>query len=270
LVPQTATGLEHARRALEGFFERLRFTLVSLVVSTFPERVKRSGWPSAYASVAAHAFGGWVEALASAGLFGIAFLTYVTGFMQGPGGTFLMRKPGSLTYGDLFGTGALGYVSFLFTPVAWVTLFCFGEGILRALDAALSGRMLGMAFVALPWRAAQAARAAVAQRRLEKSLGPERPDEVAVGKPGELVALTVFSARAKPWTDGQVIEYEGEFYGAVGRRVAERGGHRAYRYDFRRLEPGEVIRGVLLRYPPESAGAPEASTRGGAAGTAER
>ena len=240
---------------LNSLVERLRFTLTALVVSTFPESVKRSGWLSVYASPAAHAFGGWVETLASAGIFGIGFLRYVSGFIQSTGWTYLSRKPGTLGYGDFFGTGALGYVSYLLTPVAWVTLYCFVEGILRALDAAYSERMLGMALVALPWRAAIAARRAIERKRHEDLLGPMRPDEVVVGKGSEPAALTVFAAREKPWTDYQVIEYAGEFYEAIGKRLVARGGHHAYRYEFRHLEHGDIIRGVLLRYPPGEPGA---------------
>ena len=247
---------------VKDFLARLRFTLTALVVSTFPESVKRSGWPSAYASAAAHAFGGWVEALASAGLFGIGFLRYVSDFVQSTGWTYLMQKPGSLTYGDFFGMGALGYVSYLVTPVAWVTLYCFAEGILRALDAAYSERMLGMGFVALPWRGALALSKAVGRRRLESRLGPERPDEVVVGKAGASVALTIFAAREKPWADYQVIEYAGDFYEAVGKRLVVRGGHHAYRYEFRHLKPGDIIRGTLVRYPPEEKAPPPESARG--------
>jgi hypothetical protein len=264
LAPKTARS---GQRALKGFLERLRFTLVALLVSAFPESVKRSGWPSAYASAGAHVFGGWVEALVSASLFGLGFLQYVTNFVKGPGGTYLTRKPGSLTYGDFFGTGALGYVSFLFTPVAWVTLFCFVEGILRALDAAFSERMLGMAVVAVPWRGVLAVRAAARRTRHEALLGPDRPDEVVTGKAGEAVALTIFAAREKPWTDRQVIEVEGDFYEAVGKRLVERGGHHAYRYDFRHLDHGEVIRGMLLQYPP-AAGAPSGTNPADPAGPA--
>ena len=247
---------------LKDFLARLRFTLTALVVSTFPESVKRSGWPSAYASAAAHAFGGWVEALASAGLFGIGFLRYVSGFVQSTGWTYLSKKPGTLGYGDFFGMGALGYVSYLVTPVAWVTLYCFAEGILRALDAAFSERMLGMAFVALPWRGALAVKKVIRRRRHENLLGPDRPDEVVLGKAGASVALTVFAAREMPWADYQVIEYAGDFYRSVSKRIVERGGYHAYRYDFRHLEPGEVIRGVLLRYPPNEEAPPGTSARG--------
>lgn len=235
---------------LQGFLERIKFTLIALLVSAFPEDVKRTDWPSVYASVAAHGFGGWVEALSSAGLFGVGFLRYVNGFVEGPGWLYLSQKPGSLRYGDFFGMGALGYVSYLVTPVAWVTLYCFAEGIVRALEAAYSQRMLGMALVAFPWRAVRAVRTTMRRRRLEEMLGPGRPDEVVVGTPGSPAALTIFAAREKPWSEYQVIEVAGEFYEAIGVRLVGRGVHHAYRYEFRRLDPGDVIRGVLVRYEP--------------------
>jgi hypothetical protein len=157
--------------------------------------------------------------------------------------------------------GALGYVSYLVTPVAWVTLYCFAEGILRALDAAYSERMLGMAFVALPWRGALALSKTVGRKRLERRLGPERPDEVVMGKAVASVALTIFAAREKPWTDYQVIEYAGDFYEAVGKCLVVRGGHHAYRYEFRHFEHGDIIRGPVVHYPPEAPSAPD--TRAG-------
>jgi hypothetical protein len=258
---------------LQGFFERLKFTGIALVVSTFPEDVKRSGWPSAYASMPAHSFGGWIEALSFAGLFGVGFLRHVNAFIQGPGWLYLKNKPGSLGYGDFFGTGALGYLSYLVTPVAWVTLYCFAEGIVRALEGAYSQRMLGMALVVLPWRAIRAVGRTKQRRRLEEMLGPERPDEVVIGTPGSPAALTIFAAREKPWTDYQVIEVAGEFYEAIGVRLVGRGLHHVYRYEFRRLEPGDVIRGVLVRYQPGGSQAPAGRARGqvpGSAGNAGR
>ncbi len=258
---------------LQGFLERIKFTLTALVVSTFPEDVKRTGWPSVYASVAAHAFAGWVEALSFAGLFGVGFLRYVNGFMEGPGWLYLRNKPGSLGYGDFFGMGALGYVSYLVTPVAWVTLYCFAEGIVRALEAAYSQRMPGMALVALPWRAMRAVRKTTRRRRLEEMLGPDRPDEVVMGKPGSPAALTIYAAREKPWSDYQVLEYAGDFYESIGVRLVGRGFHHVYRYEFRRLDPGDIIRGVLVCYEPGGCPAPAGRAREqtpGGAGNAGR
>jgi hypothetical protein len=235
----------------QDFFARLRFTLTALLVSTFPESAKRDGWPAVYASAAAHAFGGWVETLLAAGFFGIGFLRYVGVFVNGPGWVFVSHQPGTLRYGDFFGMGALGYVSYLVTPVAWVTIYCFAEGILRALDAAFSERMLGVTLVVLPWRALLAVRKHLLRRRMQDLLGPERPDEVVVGEPGSAVALTIFAAREKPWSERQVLEFGDEFLTVVRRQFVTRGAHHAYRYDLHRLEQGEVIRGVIARYPSQ-------------------
>ena len=231
---------------------RVGYAGAALVVSTFPERVKDAGWPAVYASVAAHIVSAWVETLLSAGLFGIGFLRYGERFTHTAGWTYVSHQP-TLTYGDFFGVGIIGYLSYLLTPFAWVTVWCFAEGILRALDAALSSRLLGMALVAVPWRAVEAVQQVLARRSLLDRLGPERPDEVLAGARGSPEALLVFASREKPWADNQVIEYRDEFFRAVRKRLVKRGGHYAFRYDFRRLEPGEVIRGVLLRYDPGSA-----------------
>ena len=79
-----------------------------------------------------------------------------------------------------------------------MTAFCVVEGALRALDAAYSERMLGMAFVALPWRAALAVKAGHLAQTPREPAGPDRPDEVIVGKAGAPAALTIFAAREKP------------------------------------------------------------------------
>ena len=238
-----------AAPVLQDFLARMQFTLVSLVVSTFPERAKRDGWPAHYASAAAHAFSGWVEVLISVGLFGVGFLGYVGRFVEGPGWTYVSRQP-TLTYGDFFGMGALGYVSYLFTPISLVTLYCIAEGLVRGLDSAFSDRMVGVAFVAVPWRIVGRVRRLSARRRLAELLGPERPDQVVTGEAGSGSALVIFSAREKPWSERQVLEYQDDFYAVAGRRLVPHGPHHAYRYDLRRLEPAEVIRGALLRYAP--------------------
>ena len=224
--------------------------MAALAVSALPERAKRDGWPRAHASVAAHVVSGWVEMSASAAIFVLGFLRYCERFTQTAGWTYVSHKP-TLTYGDFTGVGLIGYLSYLLTPLAWVTVWCFGEGILRALDAALSSRMLGMAMVVVPWRLAEAVRREAGRRTLLARLGPERPDEVAEGESGSGSDLVVFAGREKPWIQNQIIEYREEFFRLARRRLVRRGEHSAFRYDFRRLDHGEVIRGVLVRYGPE-------------------
>ena len=253
-----------------GVAEWVGFSLTALVVSACPEKAKRDGWLSSYASPAAHIVSGWVETFASAVLFIVGMLLYVAGFNQGAGWTYVVHQP-TLTPGDFLGVGALGYMSYMLTPVAWVTVYCFGEGIVRALDAAISERMLGMALVVLPWRAIEAATRGRQRARIALLLGPERPDEVVFWE-GSAVALTVFASRRKPWTSRQVIEYHDEFFRLLGVTMARQGGHGAFRYDFGRLEAREVIRGAPIRYapdePPQAAAArgtpaPPAAGQGG-------
>ena len=222
----------------------------ALAVSAFPERAKRDGWPRAHASVAAHVVSGWVEMSASAAIFVLGFLRYGERFTQTAGWTYVSHRP-TLTHMDFVGVGLIGYLSYLLTPLAWVTVWCFGEGILRALDAALSSRMLGMALVVVPWRFAEAVRREAGRQNLLARLGPERPDEVAEGESGSGSDLVVFTGRKKPWIQNQVIEYREEFFRLSRRRLVRRGEHSAFRYDFRRLDHGEVIRGLLVRYGPE-------------------
>lgn len=235
-----------SKRGAVGWVE---FSLTALVVSAFPEKSKREGWSSFYASPAAHIVSGWVEAFLSAALFIMGMLLYVAAFNRGAGWTYVVHQP-TLSYGDFFGVGALGYLSYMLTPVAWVTVYCFGEGIVRALDAAISERMLGMALVVLPWRAIEAATRGRQRARELMMLGPDRPDEVVLWE-GSPVALTVFASRRKPWTSRQVIEYRGEFFRLLGVTVARQRRHGALRYDFGHLEAREVIRGVPFRYPPD-------------------
>ena len=118
----------------------------------------------------------------------------------------------------------------------------------------------------MPRRAALAMKGVIRRKRHVSRRGPDRPDEVIVGKAGAPVALTVFAAREKPWTDYQVIEYAGDFYEAIGKQLVARGGHYAYRYEFRHLEHGDVIRGTLVCYPPEAPNAPDTHSRSGGKG----
>ena len=237
---------------MREILERVRFAGAALAVSTFPERAKRTGWPSVYASVAAHIVSGWIETFLSATLFIMGFLRFGERFNHGAGWMYVSHKP-SLTYGDFIGVGIIGYLSYLLTPVAWITVWCFGEGILRALDAALSSRMLGMALVVVPWRAVEVVQRSHSRRSLLAKLGPERPDEVAEGESGSSAELVVFACREKAWIPNQVIEYREEFFRLARKRLVKRAEHSAFRYDFHRLDHGEVIRGVLVRYGPVEA-----------------
>jgi len=118
----------------------------------------------------------------------------------------------------------------------------------------------------LPRRAALAVKGVIRRRHHVSRLDPDHADEVMLGRAGAPVALTIFAAREKPWTDYQVIKYADGFYEAIGKRLVAHGGHHAYRYEFRALEHGDIIRGTLVCYPPEAPSAPDTHSRSGGKG----
>ncbi len=229
------------RRVAEG--------LISFAVAVLPERVKHRGRLAFFASPAAHIVSGFAEIVVGAGLFIAGMIPYVTAFSSGPGTVYLLHQ-NTLGYGDFFGMGALGFLSYLIRPTSLLLLYSFGEGILRALEAAVSERLLGLAIVSLPWRLAVWARRAAQRADLAALLGPARPDEIVLPEQSRSRLFEVYSREAKPWSDYQVVEHGGRFYVLATRRLVPHGEHHAYRYQFHPLEEREVIRGTIVCLTP--------------------
>jgi hypothetical protein len=228
---------------------RLTEWLISFAVAVLPESVKKRDRLAFFASPSAHVASGIAEVAVCAGLFIAGMISYVTAFSSGPGTTYLVHQP-SLGYGDFFGMGALGFLSYLIRPTSLLLLYCFGEGILRALEAAVSERLLGLAIVSLPWRLVLRSRRAREHARMAALLGPARPDEIVVPEQSRSQLFEVYSCAAKPWSDYQVVVYRGRFFVLALRDLVPRGGHHAYRYQFHPLEEREVIRGAIVDLTP--------------------
>jgi hypothetical protein len=228
---------------------RLAEGMISFAVAVLPERLKREGRLAFYASPAAHVVSGLAEVAACAGLFITGMIAYVTAFSGGPGTTYLVHQP-TLEYGDFFGMGALAFMSYLIRPTSLLLLYCLGEGILRALEAAVWGRMPGLAIVSVPWRLALRARRAAERSRTAALLGPPRPDEIVVPEQSRSQLFEVYSVEDKPWSEFQVVEHEGRFFVLSTRQMVPHGGHHAYRYQFHPLEEREVIRGSIVNLGP--------------------
>jgi hypothetical protein len=224
--------------------------LVALVVSVAPERAKRSGPLAPWASPGVHILSGVIESLAAGALFVVGMLRAVGLFAHGPGWVYLTRSD-TLGYDDFFAMGALGYLNYLVHPVTLLLVYCYGEGIVRALEAVYHERMPGLGMVALVWRGVEAATASARRARRKALLGPPRPDEVVEPGRSPLGMLEIYSADDRPWSDVQVIDYGGEFYQLASKDLVERGAHHAFRYLLHRLDDNEVIRGVIVRYPPD-------------------
>lgn len=182
-------------------------------------------------------------------LFFWGFLRYLQGFLTGPGWLYFTAPPAPGVAGSaervLAAPGLIGYLSFLLTPFAWICLYAMVEGTLRALESAYHGTLPGAGPVVLVVNLGRRLWAKKTERSLERRVGPKRPDQL---KPLLGGGLEVVSRSRYPWEPGRVVEVEGELY-VVSRveRVLD-GRWLAFRHVLRLLEPGEVIRGQVLRY----------------------
>lgn len=222
--------------------------LVALVVSVAPERAKRSGPLAPWANPGVHILSGVIEALAAGLLFVLGMLRAVGVFARGPGWLYL-TQPGTTTIDEWFAIGALGYLNYLLHPVSLLLVYCYGEGIVRALEAVYHERMPGLGVVAVVWRGVEISTAWVRRARRAALIGPSRPDEVVEPERSALGMLEIYSVEDRPWSDVQVVEYRGEFFQLASKDVIERGSHHAFRYLLHRLADNEVIRGAIIRYP---------------------
>jgi hypothetical protein len=227
---------------------RLGVLLVALVVSVVPERAKKSGPLAAWANPGVHIASGAIEALAAAVLFVLGMLRAVGLFARGPGWVYLTRSD-TLGYDDFFAIGALGYINYLLHPITLLLVYCYGEGIVRALEAVYHERMPGLGVVALVWRSVEAATASARRARRKALIGPARPDEVIDPGRSPRGMLEIYSVEDRPWSDVQVVEYGGEFYQLASKDLIGRGAHHAFRYLLHHLDDNEVIRGAIVRYP---------------------
>lgn len=225
---------------------RVGEALAAFAIAPLPERVKCEGRLAFFLSPAAHVASGMVEVAMCAGLFINGMIGYVQAFNAGPGLTYLQSRP-SLDMGDFFGMGALAYLSYLVRPTSLLLVYCFGEGIVRAVHAAVWEGTPGIAIVAVPWRLAVRLRRATERANITSLLGPARPDEIVPAAASRSRLFEVYSFEEKPWSEYQIVEHEGCFFQLATRRLVRRGVHHAFRYQFHPLEEREVIRGTVVK-----------------------
>ena len=247
----TRAGGRVYKRCVAPLLRLLRWPgvlLVALVVSLLPERAKRSEPFAAWASPGVHILSGVIESLVAGALFVVGLLRAVGVFAHGPGWVYLTNRD-TLGYHDFFAVGALGYLSYLVHPLTLLLVFCYGEGIVRALEAVYHERMLGLGVVALTWRALEAAGGSARRARRKALLGPPRPDEVVEPGRSPLGMLEIYSVEDRPWSEVQIVDVGGELFQLASKDLVERGAHHAWRYLLHRLDDNEVIRGAIVRYP---------------------
>lgn len=246
----------------EKLLDRCVFAVTALAITVLPERSKEHPRLQPYATTSAHLVSAFAEIAAAVILFVWGMIGAVSGFSHGPAWEYLVRQP-QLTQRDFFAMGALGYLVYLTRPTTWLLLYCFAEGVVRALEAAFWGRHLGLGVVWLGWQLGRQTGRGLRRRRLDTLLGPGRPDEIVILPPGRTVALEIFTVEDKPWSDTQVVELDGGFYELATRQLVRRGRWHAWRYQFLPLGDNEVIRGSFVRLPPTTGRRADEEARAG-------
>ena len=232
--------------------ERTTYALGAFIVAALPQALKREGRAAGYLSPSAHVVSGICESVVCAVLFFAGMIPYVADFGRGAGWIYLTHQP-TLGTGHFLGVGALAYSSYLVRPLVLLLLYCFVEGIVRALEVAFSDRLVGLGVVWLPWQAAQLVRRQSRTARLALLLGPTRPDEVLLPAQSRHRMLEIYSVENKPWSEQQVVTIADAFFQLASRRLVRHGAHHAYQYLLNELETREVIRGTIVHYAPPPA-----------------
>lgn len=240
---------------------RLLFSAATaLLVAALPEAWKTRDPYRDHATAAAHVVSAGVEVVLAVTVFLAGLIAYVEAFARGPGYLYVTSRP-TLTHSDFFGVGVIAYLSYLLHPVALLALYCLGEAIIRALEAAVTGRLLGVAVVALPLRAAVASARLLRRVRLLRALGPPQDDEVVPPERTGDGGVWVYASREKAWSEVQVVEHAGRHFILAGKELVERGERAAFLYRFRPLDETTVIRGPVVRLLESQRGARRATPR---------
>ena len=142
--------------------------------------------------------------------------------------------------------GLMGFISVALNVVTWVICWFWFEGVIRAFGAAFTGEIVGT----LPlWIIDQSYRAVSRWNRNRRRL-QLAPDEITWCKDGQVEVLRVMSCRPKTsWEKRPTIRIKEEFF-QVDKSIPGL-GTRPYVYHLRRLQSGEIIRG-LEDYDPQA------------------
>lgn len=222
---------------------------IAFLVSLLPERIKEREPFSGFQSNAAHVFSGIAECA-------LALAMFVHGYDQFVGGFSLETSRAlaaggaqvSISEAQMSGMGVLGFVLYLVHPVALISFYMFLEGCVRAFAAGLSGRCHGIGALWAIHRIAIFARTQWREAILHKQLGPYEPDSLF--KDGNSFVLT--SIEDKDWRERQVARHGDDFYVLSAKNFVVWGEYYRYRYTFRRMHPGEIIRGRIVVIPSAS------------------
>lgn len=217
---------------------------VGFVIAVVPRRLKRQRPWSLYATAAPHVFSGIAELGIAVGLYALSLTAYARDFHATTQGA-LAAGPG-MPNPVAVGTSVVVLLGHAIHPASILLAIFVVDGLVRALDAGVTGGRRGVWIVELADTLLRLAGRKLAGRALSKKLGPPRPDEVV--RPGASASglLELYSVEDKPFFEQQVVRVDGCLYIIQEWELRRRGPHHAYYYGFRPLRPGEVIRGNVL------------------------
>jgi hypothetical protein len=218
--------------------------VIAFLVAPLPERIKERKPFSGFQSNAAHVFSGITE-------LALALILFVNGYDRFVGGFSLEVSravaaggaPNGISEAQIGGLGVLGFLLYLLHPVALISFYMFFEGCVRAFAAGLAERSYGIGAFWAIYRIAIFARKKQREAILSKQLGPEEPDSLFEDKSSS--AFVLISVEDKPWRERQVARYGDDFYVLCAKNFVQQDRYYRYRYTFKRMHPGEIIRGSI-------------------------
>jgi hypothetical protein len=222
--------------------------VIAFLIALLPERIKEREPFSGFQSNAAHVFSGISECALALFVFFYGYDRFVGEFSQGIARAMAAEVTrNDITQAQIGGMGVLGFVLYLLHPMAIISLYMIAEGGVRAFAAGLAGRRHGIAAL---WAIHRIAMFAWTKRReasLRKQLGPDESDSLFKDDTSDDLVLT--SVEDKDWRERQVAKCGDDFYILSTKNFVQKDKYYRYRYTFRRMHPGEIIRGAFVVIP---------------------
>lgn len=222
----------------------LRFA-VGFFVSLLPQRIKKQTAFRSFNNLASHVASAITEMVVGAVGFIQGLITFLDRFTAQVIYPYTTAVPQS-SEGQLMAMGAWGYLSYLAHPLAWLYLFLFIEGMLRALDSTLTSTHRGTLFFYILDRIHAVLAQGRQRARMKALLGPPRPDRIRLFPPSSNEFIELVTIQEKPWSERQVVRYGDILYTLTSKELAPTGAYLSYRYVFRKLLPWEIVRGQVV------------------------
>ncbi len=225
--------------------------IIAFFVALLPERIKERRPFVIFQSNAAHIISGLSECALALALFVYGYDQFMGGFSTDVSRAVAAGgAPGGLSEAEFRGMGVFGFAIYLLHPIALSSFYMAIEGIVRAFTACATGRGHGIAALWAIDRIALFARRKMRKSALRRQLGPDEPDVLSRDETSGALILT--SVENKDWRERQVARCGDDFYILSSRSFVPVDPYHRYRYTFRPIRPGEIIRGRIAVLPSAS------------------